>query len=129
MPEQSINIDFPWPTPSGLKGKPVWNGRGFHVDGRSFPVLSFEVGAAGWTDDLTTFHEHTAGDSHFIDMASRRHAVSQVTSHASQGLPVILDIGCSSGFLLEDLRTAFPDALIMGADVVLRRQGLSRRRP
>jgi SAM-dependent methyltransferase len=42
-----------------------------------------------------------------------------VARHASEPSPVILDIGCSSGFLLADLRAAFPGALAMGADVVL----------
>ncbi len=83
------------------------------------PILSYEPGSSGWTDDLTTFHENTAGGSHFIDLASRRHAISQVAQYASETVPIILDIGCSSGFLLADLKTSFPQAYVMGADVVL----------
>jgi SAM-dependent methyltransferase len=97
---------------------PHWTGTGFQVGERVLPILSYEVGPSGWTDDLTTFHESTAGDSHFIDIASRRQAVSQVAQYNLRETPVILDIGCSSGFLLADLKIAFPRAFVMGADVV-----------
>lgn len=98
---------------------PRWTGRGFQTGGGILPILSYEAAVSGWTDELTTFHENTAGNSHFIDIASRRHAISQVTQYASERSPVILDIGCSTGFLLADLKAAFPQAYVMGADVVL----------
>jgi SAM-dependent methyltransferase len=81
--------------------------------------LSYESSISGWTNELTTFHENTAGNSHFIDIASRRQAVSQVAQYSSEETPLILDIGCSSGFLLADLKAVFPQAFVMGADVVL----------
>lgn len=98
---------------------PMWTDHGFQVGERNLPILSYEAGTSGWTDDLTTFHENTAGDSHFIDLASRRHATSQIAQYSSDTSPVILDIGCSSGFLLADLKTSFPQAYVMGADIVL----------
>jgi SAM-dependent methyltransferase len=98
---------------------PNWTGQGFQVGDHILPILSYEARTSGWTDDLTTFHENTAGDSHFIDLASRRHANSQVAHYASETSPIILDIGCSSGFLLANLKTSFPKAYVMGADVVL----------
>ncbi len=98
---------------------PVWTGRGFRVGQQEVPVLSYEAGPSGWTDQLTAFHEDTAGDSHFIDLASRREAVSQLARYLPGANAVILDIGCSSGFLLTDLRAAFPAAQVMGADVIL----------
>jgi SAM-dependent methyltransferase len=101
------------------KQTPEWTGCGFQIGDHVIPILSYETRTSGWTDDLTMFHENTAGDSHFIDLASRRQAISQVAQHTSEEYPVILDIGCSSGFLLADLRAAFPRALVMGADVVL----------
>lgn len=97
---------------------PEWTGRGFQVGDRILPILSYETGTSGWTDELTTFHENTAGDSHFIDLASRRQAVFQVAQFTSEEAPIILDIGCSSGFLLADLKATFPQAFVMGADVV-----------
>jgi SAM-dependent methyltransferase len=98
---------------------PIWTGRGFLIGNHILPILSYETSTSGWTDGLTVFHEITAGDSHFIDLASRSHAISQVAQYASGISPVILDIGCSSGFLLADLKIAFPQAYVMGADVVL----------
>ena len=117
MTQQQWPEIFP-PLPNTTK-MPHWTGRGFQIGDRILSILSYEAGASGWTDDLTVFHENTAGNSHFIDIASRRHAISQVARYAPEPSPVILDIGCSSGFLLADLRTAFPGALVMGADVVL----------
>ena len=98
---------------------PEWTGYGFRVGEQNVPILSYEAAVSGWTDDLTVFHENTAGSSHFIDLASRRHAISQVAQYASGTSPIIMDIGCSSGFLLTDLKAAFPQAYVMGADVVL----------
>lgn len=108
-----------FPPLSDTKEIPRWTGRGFQIGDRLFPILSYETSTSGWTDDLTVFHEKAAGSSHFIDLASRHHAISQVAQYASETSPVILDIGCSSGFLLADLKTAFPKAHVMGADVVL----------
>lgn len=98
---------------------PEWTGYGFRVGEQKVPILSYETAVSGWTDELTTFHENTAGNSHFIDLASRRRAISQVAQYSSETSPVILDIGCSTGFLLTDLKAAFPQAYVMGADVIL----------
>src|SRR5687767_6866682 len=117
MTQQRWPEIFP-PLPDSNK-TPQWIGGGFQVGDRILPILSYEASTSGWTDELTTFHENTAGDSHFIDLASRRQALSQVARYNSEKTPVILDIGCSSGFLLADLRAAFPQALVMGADVIL----------
>jgi len=98
---------------------PRWTGNGFQIGDRILPILSYQASVSGWTDELTAFHENIAGNSHFIDVASRHHAISQVAQYSSRTTPVILDIGCSSGFLLADLKASFPHAYIMGADVVL----------
>jgi SAM-dependent methyltransferase len=117
MTQQQWPEIFP-PLPNTTE-MPHWTGRGFQIGDRILSILSYEASASGWTDDLTVFHENTAGNSHFIDLASRRHAVSQVAQYASGASPVTMDIGCSSGFLLADLKAAFPQAHIVGADVVL----------
>jgi SAM-dependent methyltransferase len=112
-------MTFPFPPIPNTDQTPEWTGHGFRLGGSLLPVLSYDLGVSGWTDELTTFHENTAGKSHFIDLASRRHAISQVGKFISEASPVILDIGCSSGYLLADLKVAFPQAYVMGADVVL----------
>src|SRR5262249_36867597 len=67
---------------------------------------------------LTTFHEAHAGAEHFIDRASRRHALAQIKRYATGPNPVVLEVGCSSGFLLEELRREMPHARLIGSDYV-----------
>jgi len=73
---------------------------------------------SGWTDDLTDFHEETAGANHPIDLASRSHATRQLKNSISSEAPVLLEIGCSSGFMLKEVRRSLPQALVIGADFV-----------
>jgi SAM-dependent methyltransferase len=82
------------------------------------PFLSYPVRPSGWSDELTAFHEGTAGEDHVIDRASRRHAIGQVRRHAGGSSPVVLEVGCSSGWLLRQLRSELPHALLIGADCV-----------
>jgi 2-polyprenyl-3-methyl-5-hydroxy-6-metoxy-1,4-benzoquinol methylase len=107
-----------FPAPPGCSEAAIWTGNGFLVDGNSTPILSYEVvGSFAWTDELTEVHEEEAGDDHYIDRASRRHAADQLARYVAPG-GTIMDIGCSSGFFLSLLRQRFPDCLIMGADCV-----------
>jgi SAM-dependent methyltransferase len=83
------------------------------------PVLAYDVRDSGWTGELTHFHEGSAGDDHFIDVVSREYALDQLRPVAAVREPVILDIGCSSGFLVRSLRERFPAAIVVGADYVV----------
>jgi len=112
-----LDVVFP-PTPNSPHS-PLWTGQGFQVGEEIIHVLSYEKSASGWTDDLTTFHEDTAGNSHFIDNASRSQAVAQLTKCLKVDKPVILDIGCSSGFLIEKIKEALPNSFVIGTDVVM----------
>jgi ubiquinone/menaquinone biosynthesis C-methylase UbiE len=111
-------IDFPWPIPPGCSQEPVWTGSGFQVGQTLVPVLSYEVGTSGWTDELTSFHEESAGSAHFIDRASRQRALDQLDQHVKTEAPVLLEIGCSSGFMLHDIRQRLPHARLIGSDYV-----------
>ena len=82
-----------------------------------FPVLKYDVGDSGWTDELTELHEAEAGSDHYIDLASRQHALRCVRNWVPSG-GVIMDIGCSSGHMLHLLRKELPDAQLVGADYV-----------
>jgi ubiquinone/menaquinone biosynthesis C-methylase UbiE len=88
------------------------------VDGREVPILSYDASSSGWTDELTSFHEETAGDNHYIDVASRNHAVAALRREVRGEKPVIIDIGCSSGSMLRALRESFPMATLVGADYI-----------
>jgi SAM-dependent methyltransferase len=106
---------FPWPKPPGGTTQPVWNGTEFSYDDRHCRVLAYEESASHWSGDLTSLHEQEAGRDHPIDLASRRLAVGSMLQLKAAS-PIVLDVGCSSGFVLEDLRQALPRAALIGAD-------------
>jgi SAM-dependent methyltransferase len=115
---QSAPLAYPWPRQPGCEETPVWTGRGFRIGDTLHHVLSYGVRHSNWSDELTTFHEENAGDNHFIDSASRRHALRQLKRFVRVRHPVILEVGCSSGFLLRDLVAAYPQAVVIGSDYV-----------
>jgi len=81
-------------------------------------VVAYTVGASGWTDDLTKFSEETGGAKHYMDVASRANATNSLKKYLSSPKPVLMDIGCSSGFMLHELRKQFPGAAVLGSDYV-----------
>jgi SAM-dependent methyltransferase len=112
-------IAFEWPPIGGLR--PSWTGRGFRVGDRSHSVLHYDADESGWSEDLTLFHEEVAGDGqHPIDVASRRRARRALKRHLHDPPPhnAILEIGCSSGFLLHDLIADWPGSLVIGSDYI-----------
>ena len=72
----------------------------------------------GWSDELTQLHEESAGADHPIDRLSRSWALSALRRHVRDAAPAILEVGCSSGFFLRELRTEWPAAALTGSDVV-----------
>jgi SAM-dependent methyltransferase len=82
-------------------------------------VLSFLVENSGWSDELTDLHEESTSGDHPIDLASRALAIDQLTRFVShRRAPTVLEVGCSSGYFLNDARRALPNALLIGADYV-----------
>ncbi|MBO9170425.1 class I SAM-dependent methyltransferase [Rhizobium sp. L245/93] len=111
-------IPFKLPAPRGYSEEPIWNGAEFVIGGATLPILEYSENFEGWSDDLTLLHEEAAGENHPIDVASRMHAVAEIRKHLPAGNGVVMDIGCSSGFLLNDLVREFPGCSTIGADVV-----------
>jgi SAM-dependent methyltransferase len=98
---------------------PCWEGNGFKIEDEFTQVLQYSMNESGWNDDLTEFHEEAAGDQHFIDKASRDYAISELSKHIDCAIPsTILEVGCSSGFMLQRMQITFPNATIIGSDVV-----------
>jgi SAM-dependent methyltransferase len=68
-------------------------------------------------------HEAWAGHDHPIDRLSRSWSLAAVRRHvarpAAAGAPVLLEVGCSSGFFITQLRDAWPGATVMGSDFLL----------
>jgi SAM-dependent methyltransferase len=107
-------VAFP-PLP-GRHEPPQWTGHGFLVGQDRYQVLAYGATSSGWTDHLTDVHEAAAGADHFIDLASRRHAVAEAQRAHDRRDAIVLEVGVSSGYLLQDLVRAMPDAAILGAD-------------
>jgi SAM-dependent methyltransferase len=109
-------MELAFPSPADAAQQTFWNPQGFELGDRRARVLAYDVSPSGWTDELTTLHEETGGSDHFIDVASRRHAVAEIVHCAGPGPATVLEIGCSSGFLLRELLARLPGANIIGAD-------------
>lgn len=69
---------------------------------------------ANWSDELEALHVESSRD-HFLDVWTRRALLDSIARPAHE---VIVDAGCSSGYLLEDLRRAYPRATLVGVDLV-----------
>jgi SAM-dependent methyltransferase len=109
-------LPLQFPHPGDGSRSVCWNGHSFDLDGREVRVLAYDVSPSGWTDELTALHERSGGSDHFIDMASRAHAVAEVRAHVDRVPSTILEIGCSSGFLLADLVGQLQDHVVLGSD-------------
>ena len=111
-----VASDFVLPHPTDKSRFVNWCNGAFQYDGRSCRVLAYDVSPSGWTDELTKLHEETGGSNHFIDVASRRHACAEVQRCISHPGSTVLEIGCSSGFLLRHLVRLLSGHRIVGAD-------------
>lgn len=98
--------------------EPLWSGTNFAVDGTVISVLEYGVCELGWNDGLTVFHEENAGANHFIDEASRAYALTQIKSHVRAKAPVVMEIGCSSGFMLKEIKRNNTSGTTIGVDIV-----------
>ena len=110
-------LEFPCIDTGGPQ--PVWTGEAFQIGATERRILAYGSQPSGWTDDLTSLHEATAGEDHFIDLASRAYAVSEAIRTCGHRGAAVLEIGVSSGFLMRDLVTALPDAVLIGSDYTL----------
>jgi SAM-dependent methyltransferase len=69
-----------------------------------------------WSDELEELHEESSR-THFIDVWTRTAMIERLGDLGIK--PRLADIGCSTGYLLEDLRARFPEAALIGIDGVL----------
>ena len=114
-------MQLKFPNPEG--GNDIlWNGTEFIDKDKKFGVLSFPMPnlPGGWSDSLTDFHEEISDGRHPIDKASFQIAMENCFSFAYSGDNLkILEVGCSSGFMLRRLRKEYPSAEICGADIII----------
>ena len=101
--------------PAGRHALPAFDD-GWLVSGQPVPFLSYaDSGDVNWSDELESLHEE-ASRTHFIDVWTRQTILARVGDLPPSA--VVVDLGCSTGYLLEDLRTAYPRATLIGVDLV-----------
>jgi SAM-dependent methyltransferase len=70
-----------------------------------------------WSDALEELHEEASRD-HFLDVWTRTSLLDGMWKFGPTRPRVVLDAGCSSGYLLEDLRRELPTASLVGVDLI-----------
>jgi SAM-dependent methyltransferase len=87
------------------------------ADGARDAFLSYveQDHAVNWSEELERLHEESSRD-HFIDVWTRAAMLARTGPLAPEA--VIVDVGCSTGYVLEDLHRAHPAATLVGVDLV-----------
>ncbi len=103
--------------PPGSGGLPAFDHGWRRADGGIDPYLRYAAAgqAVNWSSELEQLHAEDTRD-HFIDVWTRRAMLERLGPLPAGA--VIVDLGCSTGYLLEDLRGAYPDAQLIGVDLV-----------
>jgi SAM-dependent methyltransferase len=70
-----------------------------------------------WSEELEELHVESSSD-HFLDVWTRTSLLLGIERFGDARPHVILDAGCSSGYLLQDLRAAHPEARLLGVDLI-----------
>ena len=109
---------------------PQWNGRQFLVGDQLQEVLCYDAADSHWSPELTELHEAEAGSTHPIDRASRELAIQSIEQFSGRRGILVLDVGCSSGFILDEIRRRLPEVELIGSDYIAAPlQTLARRLP
>jgi ubiquinone/menaquinone biosynthesis C-methylase UbiE len=110
-------------TPPGRTALPAFDG-GWRTDSSAGPEAFLTYvdeprgEEAGWSAELEELHEE-ATRTHFLDVWTREAALQALDAELPCGAAVA-DLGCSSGHMLEELAARFPQAQLVGVDVVAR---------
>lgn len=104
------------PTPDGRQ-PPAFDHGWRRTDGGVDPFISYTTGdqSVNWSVELEELHQE-ASREHFLDVWTRQSLLAGLGLLPAS--PVVVDLGCSSGYMLEDLHAAHPDALLIGIDLV-----------
>lgn len=103
--------------PPGVATLPDYDGGWLIAGGQRQPFLSYvtENGEVNWSEDLERLHEECSR-SHFLDQWTRNAIIARLGTLAPAA--TIVDVGCSTGYLLEDLAARYADARLVGVDMV-----------
>jgi SAM-dependent methyltransferase len=104
--------------PPGAGALPGFDHGWLRPDGGRDPCLRYvdDRHPVNWSAELEGLHAETSHD-HFIDVWTRG-AMLERLGPAAPG-EVIVDLGCSTGHLLQELREARPQAQLIGVDLIV----------
>ncbi len=103
--------------PPGRDAAPAFDG-GWVVNGAARPaayLAYLDEAAAGWSAELEALHVESSLE-HPIDVLTRATAVAALRGAGLGARPALVNVGCSSGHLLADLRAEWPRAVLAGVD-------------
>lgn len=95
---------------------PAYDG-GWVIGDRRAPYFSMveDDSSVNWSAELESLHEESSR-THFLDRWTRQSLLDGIGPQISNA--TIIDLGCSTGYLLEDLARAHPSATLIGVDLV-----------
>jgi ubiquinone/menaquinone biosynthesis C-methylase UbiE len=103
--------------PPGVAELPLYDAGWVADAGDTRPFLSYVSvdSSVNWSAELEALHEESSR-THFLDRWTRAAILRGIAPTAQRA--TIADIGCSTGHLLEDLRVRWPQAELIGVDLV-----------
>lgn len=110
MKRKSILFKFPDPK---IRNKIIFFNNGFSNKKK---ILEYNENFEGWTEEHTSLHEDIGRGNHPIDIFSRSNLIKNISKNIKN--KTILEIGCSSGYLIKDLKVKFKNINYVGADVL-----------
>jgi SAM-dependent methyltransferase len=102
--------------PAAMPEVPAYSAGWLVPGGSTAPFLSYVDGGidVNWSEQLEEMHEESSRD-HFMDVWTRRAILDRAGIRRED---TVLDLGCSTGYLLEDVARLYPDATLLGLDLV-----------
>lgn len=103
--------------PLGVNEVPAYDEGWLVTPAERLPYLSYveDSASVNWSDGLELLHEESSR-SHFLDQWTRGAIVARIGPLPKSA--TIADVGCSTGYLLEDLARRHPAATLFGVDLI-----------
>lgn len=107
-----------WINPANPDQVVVWDGKQFNFDGQQARILRYPVSVEGWNSGLAGLMHSENDKGRPIGNASRRHVLNQINTYVPEAHGAeVLEIGCSTGLMLEALQEEYPGMFLAASDV------------